>query len=90
MRVTFICMRAQTCNDWHQGSVIHAARIVPVVEGATEACVQSAEPPSGSIELDEMTVEHFAVGHTDTVHFEELLPESIRHSRRNESQAGRD
>jgi hypothetical protein len=90
MRVTFICMRAEERDEWHPGRVVHSARLVPVVDGAPEAREQFLEPPSGAIELDGMSAEHFTVGHSYSVQFEQLLPESARHPRRNGAQAERE
>jgi hypothetical protein len=90
MRVTFICMRAERRNQWHPGHLVHSARLVPVVDGAPEAREYFVEPPSGAIELDGLAAEHFTVGRTYVVHFEEITPEGARASRRNGTPAGRE
>ncbi len=76
MRVKFICMRAEKTDSWHPGRVVHCARLVPVVDDSPEAREYFAEPPAGAIELKALAAEHFKIGRTYTVYFEELVADS--------------
>jgi len=76
MRVKFICMQSEKTDNWHPGRVVHRARLVPVVDDSPEAREYFAEPPAGAIELNALAAEHFKVGRTYTVYFEELVAES--------------
>lgn len=75
MRVKFICMRAERQDNWHPGRVVHSARLVPMVDDSPEAREYFAEPPTGAIELTALASEHFKVGRSYSVCFEELAGE---------------
>lgn len=76
MRVKFICIQAQKKDSWHPGRVVHSAQLVPVVDDSPQAREYFAEPPAGVMALEALASEHFKVGHTYTVHIEELVAES--------------
>jgi len=76
MRVKFICMRAERKDTWHPGRVVHCARLVPIVDDSPEAREYFAGPPTGAIELNALASEHFKVGRTYSVYFEELAGEA--------------
>jgi len=90
MRVKFICVRAERRNKWHPGYLEHSARLVPVVDGTPQAREYFVEPPAGVIELNGLAAEQFTVGRTYVVHFEEVVPDESRASRRNGPPAGRE
>jgi hypothetical protein len=69
-------MQAEKTDSWHPGRVVHSARLVPIVDDSLEAREYFAEPPAGMIELSDLAAEHFRIGRTYTVHFEELGVES--------------
>jgi len=68
-------MQAEKTDNWHPGRVIHRARLVPVIDASSEAREYFAGPPAGAIELDALASEHFKVGRTYSVYFEELVAE---------------
>lgn len=77
MRRTFIRMEAEKSDSWRPSCVVQSARPIPVIGNSCEPHEYFVKPSTGTIEPHSMAGgERFMIGHTSSVHFAELSPDS--------------